>query len=166
MRFFRSQRSGAGFTTIEILMALAILSIILAIGIPTYSEHRKRVMIATAKKDIVLISQRLEKYQSLNYRYPEYLVDLGIDMQDPWGNDYQYLNLDDVDPESGVVKEGGKGPKPSARKKQNLKPLNTDYDLFSMGEDGEYSANVSAANSLDDIIRADDGGYIEYAADY
>ena len=133
---------------------------------PTYSEHRKRTLVAIAKKDIVLITQRLERFHALNYRYPEYLSDLGIDMQDPWGNNYEYLNLADVDPNSGIIREGSNGPKPQARKKRNLKPLNTDYDLFSRGEDGVYRANVSHGESLDDIIRADDGAFIEYAADY
>ncbi len=166
MQFRQYQRSGAGFTIIEILIALAILSVILAIGVPTYTEHQKRIDIAMCKKDIVLISQKLERYHSLNYKYPEYLADLGVNMQDPWGNDYQYLNLDDVDPVSGNVATGTKGPKPTPRKKKNLKPLNTDYDLFCMGENGTYAANVSAKESLDDVIRADDGAYIDYAADY
>lgn len=166
MRLSRNDKRTDGFSTIEILMALAIVSVILAIGIPSYSEHRKRTLVAIAKKDIVLISQRLEKFYSLNYKYPEYLSDMGVELQDPWGNDYRYLNLADVDPESGVIMEGDKGPKPKARKKQNLKPLNTDYDLFSTGEDGVYQPNVSHSDSLDDIIRADDGAFIEYAADY
>ena len=166
MQRSRYRKSGSGFTAIEILIALAIISVILAIGLPTYSEHRKRVLIAEAAKDIVLISQRLEKYHSFNYRYPEYLDDMGLDMQDPWGNDYQYLNLADVDPDSGTVQAGGKGPKPTPRKKQNLKPLNTGYDLFSMGEDGVYMSNVSHKTSLDDIIRADDGAFVGAAADY
>ena len=166
MRRVKHQKSGAGFTIIEILMGLAILSVLLGIVLPTYQEHRNRVDIAMAKKDIVMISQRLERFHSLNYHYPEYLSDVGFNRQDPWGNEYQYLNLDDVDPKSGKIKDGSKGPKPSARKKRNLKPLNTDYDLFSMGKDGDYRPNVSAQSSLDDIIRADDGDYIDYAEDY
>lgn len=162
----RHRKRGSGFTTIEIMIALAIISVLLAIGLPTYTEHRKRVLIAEAAKDLVLISQRLEKYHSLNYRYPEYLADMGLSMEDPWGNPYQYLNLEDVDPDSGTVKTGGKGPKPTPRKKESLNPLNTGYDLFSMGEDGVYKANVSDGDSLDDVIRADDGGFVGAAADY
>lgn len=166
MRPSRHRIRGSGFTTIEIMIALAIISVILAIGLPTYTEHRKRVLIAEAAKDIVLISQRLEKYHSFNYRYPEYLADMGLSMQDPWGNDYQYLNLEDVDPDSGTIKTGDKGPKPTPRKKKDLKPLNTGFDLFSTGEDGVYRDNVSAKQSLDDVIRADNGGYVGVAADY
>ena len=159
------QRVG-GFTIIEVLMSLAILSVILGIALPTYSEHQQRVNISLAQKDLVKIAMRLETHMSLHYQYPEYLSDIGMDIEDPWGNPYQYLNLDDVDPSSGEVTTGAKGPKPKARKKRNLKPLNTDFDLFSMGQDGTYRPNVSAKESVDDIIRADDGDYLDYAGDY
>ena len=161
-----NRRRGGGFTMIEVLMILAIVSVLLGIALPTYEEYRNRVDISIAKKDMVQIALKLEKYQALHYRYPEYLDDIDVDLKDPWGNEYQYLNLDDVDPNSGKIKTGDKGPKPQARKKRNLKPLNTDFDLFSRGVDGEYRPNVSARQSLDDIIRADDGDYIDYAADY
>jgi general secretion pathway protein G len=157
-------RKIAGFSTTEVLMVMGILVVGLAVGLPTYLDHRKRTLVAVAKKDIAMISQRLERFQSLNYRYPEYLSDMGVDMQDPWGNDYQYLNMGDVDPDTGDVAEGGGGPKPTPRKKGGA-PLNTDYELFSMGEDGAYAASVSAAASLDDVVRADNGAAIEYAAD-
>ena len=160
------QSSQLGMTLIEILIALGILSVLAAVALPSYTEHKKRVMISQAKADITEISQRLEKYRAFNYAYPEYLSDMGSVPKDPWGNSYAYLNLDDVDPNSGKIKTGGKGPKPQARKKKNLKPLNTDYDLFSVGPNGEYSPNVSAKDSIDDVIRADDGAYIGMAGEY
>ena len=43
MRRVKHQKSGAGFTIIEILMGLAILSVLLGIVLPTYQEHRNRV---------------------------------------------------------------------------------------------------------------------------
>ena len=166
MQLMRYRQSGSGFTAIEILITLAIISVILAIGVPTYSEHRKKVMNAECAKDLVMISQRLEKYHSFNYEYPEYLVDMGISMEDPWGNPIQYLNLSDIDPVSGAVQAGSKGPKPTPRKKQNLKPLNTDYDLFCVGPNGVYMPNISHKDSLDDVMRADDGAFLGLAADY
>ena len=154
------------FTTIELMIVLAILGVIAAVALPAYSNYQQRVLIGQCKADISGIAQRLEKFKAFNYTYPEYLADLGNVPEDPWGNDYQYLNLADVDPTTGKVATGEKGPKPTARKKQNLKPLNTDFDLFSIGEDGSYKPNVSAGASLDDCIRADDGAYIGLAGDY
>lgn len=157
---------GRGFTLIEMLISLAILSIVMMVALPSYQNYQDKVLLAQCKADLNEIAMRLEKFKAFNYAYPEYLSDLGNVSKDPWGNDYHYLNLADVNPKSGKVQTGEKGPKPSARKKKNLKPLNSDFDLFSAGKDGSYKPNVSAPNSLDDCIRADDGAFIGLAGDY
>ncbi len=167
----QNRRKWFGFSLIELLIVIAIVSIIVAIAIPSYAEHRRRVLNAQCIADITEISQRLEKFKAFTYAYPEYLSEMGEMPLDPWGNEYQYLNLLNVIKQSGKVKvdsDGNKikGKKPKARKKKNLKPLNSDYDLFCTGEDGEYKPNVSADVSRDDIIRADDGAYIGPAGDY
>ena len=160
------QNAGSGFTMVEMLIVMAIFGVLAAVAFPSYQEYRQRVLVAQAQADLTEIAQRLEKFKAFNYAYPEYLGDLGDVPLDPWGNAYYYLNLADVDPNSGQVKTGNKGPKPRARKKKNLKPLNTDFDLFSAGADGDYRANVSARASLDDVIRADDGAYLGLASQY
>ncbi|MEW6683930.1 MAG: hypothetical protein AB1451_13595 [Nitrospirota bacterium] len=53
-----------------------------------------------------------------------------------------------------------------ARKDQFLVPLNSTYDLYSMGPDGDSKPPLKAKMSQDDIIRANDGQYIGLAADY
>ena len=45
-------------------------------------------------------------------------------------------------------------------------PLNTDFDLFSFGPDTQSLPSITALVSLDDVIRADDGGFIGLARDY
>jgi len=52
------------------------------------------------------------------------------------------------------------------RKDHNLVPLNTDYDLYSMGPDGNSVGPLTAKASRDDIIRANNGSYIGPAANY
>jgi general secretion pathway protein G len=47
-----------------------------------------------------------------------------------------------------------------------MHPLNTDYDLCSMGPDGKTNAPLTAKASHDDIIRANDGQYIGVAANF
>ena len=44
-----------------------------------------------------------------------------------------------------------------ARRDRNLRPLNTDYDLFSVGKDGASHKLLSQPDSDDDVIRALDG---------
>ena len=53
-----------------------------------------------------------------------------------------------------------------ARKDRFLVPLNSDYDLYSMGADGKSSSPINAKNSLDDIIRASNGSYVGLAANF
>lgn len=64
----------------------------------------------------------------------------------------------------------GGGPPPDEQKKPRkdrfLKPITSDYDLYSMGVDGETTENLNAKQSLDDIIRASDGAYVGLAADF
>ncbi|HNS56268.1 MAG TPA: hypothetical protein PKO34_04360, partial [Smithellaceae bacterium] len=54
----------------------------------------------------------------------------------------------------------------SARKDRFLVPVNSDFDLYSMGPDGVSTLALTAKNSRDDIIRANDGAYIGTAAGY
>ena len=51
---------------------------------------------------------------------------------------------------------GGVG---GARKDRFLVPLNSDFDVYSMGRDRASAMPLSAAMSHDDVIRASDGGY-------
>ena len=45
------------------------------------------------------------------------------------------------------------------RKDKFLFALNNDYDLFSLGRDGQSLPSIWAAVSRDDVVRAKDGGY-------
>ncbi len=75
---------------------------------------------------------------------------------DPWGNTYQYLN----------IIAGGPGVRGHARKDRYLVPLNSDYDLYSMGKDGRSVAPLTSRWSRDDIIRANDGDFWGLASDF
>jgi len=52
------------------------------------------------------------------------------------------------------------------RRDRYLFPLNTDYDLFSLGPDGLTATALNNPQSLDDVIRANNGGFFGVAADY
>jgi general secretion pathway protein G len=45
-------------------------------------------------------------------------------------------------------------------------PLNTDFDLYSMGRNRESADLLSTPKSYDDIIRASDGGFVGLASDF
>ena len=53
-----------------------------------------------------------------------------------------------------------------ARKDRFLVPINSDYDLYSMGPDGGSVPPLTAALSRDDIIRANNGDYFGLASGF
>lgn len=153
--FKASPRAQFAFTLFELLLVVAIIGILTAIAIPGYQRYQDQVRIVRAKADIVMIGSALERYYAQHLAYPDTLAQAGVGgMLDPWGHSYQYLNI------ATVV---GKG---SVRKDHNLVPINSDYDLYSMGKDGKSQPPLTAKASRDDIIRANNGQFVGLAADY
>ena len=88
-------------------------------------------------------------------KLPLALSEVGrADMLDPWRNPYKYLNF---------ITVKGKG---KMRKDRNLVPINTSFDLYTMGADGKSKAPLTPKVSHDDIIRANDGAYVGLAGRY
>jgi general secretion pathway protein G len=115
---------------------------------------------------------------------------------DPWGNPYQYLKIDGVNTSNGNNPSDDDNPsesRPSAednpsdshptaednpsdsvnhgvlgqmRRDHFLVPVNTDFDLYSMGEDGRSQSPFTAKASQDDIVRANNGGYVGLVSEY
>jgi general secretion pathway protein G len=137
------------------MLALVIAAVLTGIAVPAYQNYRERARINQAKTDIAAMSALIANaYQDLK-AYPDSLDQVGLGgMRDPWGNPYGYLNL------------GAKGAKGHARKDHSLVPINTDFDLYSMGPDGRSSPPLTAKHSRDDIVRANDGAFIGVASDY
>ena len=148
-----------GFTLLELMMALVIAGLLLAVGIPSYSAIVERQKVTQAGIDLVDIAMSIQRYRTTQFRNPESLGDLGpIDSlpKDPWGHDYQYLNFDSPAPGiSGMI-----------RKEHNLHPLNTEFDLYSLGKDGKSKAPLTAKDSRDDVIYARDGAFVGLAEDF
>ncbi|MGH8488034.1 MAG: prepilin-type N-terminal cleavage/methylation domain-containing protein [Gammaproteobacteria bacterium] len=148
---------GRAFTLLEILIALAVVSVAMSVAVPAYTQYVDRAKISQAIGDIAATQQSIQRYFTETFRYPDTLADAGIvNFNDPWGNPYQYLNLADAE------KKTPKG----VRKDKNLHPLNTDYDLYSMGKDGKSVSPLTAKASHDDVIRASDGSFIDLASKY
>ena len=146
-----------GFTLVELVTATAIIGILSAIAIPAYSDYYNKARIVRTITEIRMLATSIVAYTVSNNRQPDTLGDIGYgNLLDPWGHAYQYLNIAD-----GDIK--GKG---SFRKDRFLNPLNSDFDLYSMGADGESKPPLTTKDSQDDILRASNGRFIGLASDF
>src|SRR5882762_2372976 len=148
----------AGFTLVELLITIAILAVLAAIAVPSYSKYLDRAALAQATGDIRRLEVLIAQYQSDNQRLPSSLADIGkAAMLDPWKNPYQYLDLSSLNVDKKLMGQ--------VRKDKNLVPINSDYDLYSMGKDGQSQAPLTAADSRDDVVRASNGRFVGLASD-
>ncbi|MBY0401297.1 prepilin-type N-terminal cleavage/methylation domain-containing protein [Myxococcota bacterium] len=242
------------YTIIELSIVISIVGILSTVGGSQYMSYLERARTARAIAELQAIAKQLERLPDEAATYPASLADVGITLQDPWGNAYRYLvisgnlprGLSDAttglphvaaprgggssgagaggasggastqagtgsstDPASGKGSGGsgsggaggtggggsagragggsgsggGKSAGPSTgstrgrpdgggsimgevRKDRFQVPINSDFDLYSMGPDGETRAPLSPPVSRDDIIRANDGAYYGVAAEF
>jgi len=61
---------------------------------------------------------------------------------------------------------GGGGGPTQPRKDRFLVPINSDFDLYSMGKDRDTVAPLTAKVSQDDIVRANDGAFVGLASEF
>jgi len=147
--------ANSGFTVVELLIVVAIIFTVSAIAVPNLMAAMDEAKIARAVGDIHTIGIAIQEYDLLNGQYPDTLADAGYGSTvDPWGNPYQYLNFQDTK---------GKG---KMRKDRFLVPINTFFDLYSMGKDGQSASPLTAKQSQDDITCANDGGYVGPASNF
>jgi general secretion pathway protein G len=141
------------------MVALTVLGLLAAIALPTYAAIIARQKIGVAARELQDIAMIIERYRTTHFEIPETLAELGMNadlLEDPWGRQYQFLNFNSPIP----------GINGRIRKDHNLHPLNSEFDLYSFGKDGESRAPLTARPSRDDVIWARDGGFVGLAEDY
>jgi general secretion pathway protein G len=107
-------KGGRGFTLIEVLVVIVILSILAAVVIPRVMDQPDRARVTKARQDVASLVTALNIYRLDNFTYPS--TDQGLEALvqepsglpaapnwkaggyidrlpgDPWGNPYQYLS--------------------------------------------------------------------------
>ena len=139
------------------MVTLVVASLLFTLAIPAYDIFIDRAKVARAVGDIGSLSLAIEQFRLHNQdRIPDALGELNINVPlDPWGRPYSFLNIRAAGPGAGGLRKDGK-----------LNPLNSDFDLFSAGRDGDSKGPLSAKASRDDIVRANDGAFIGLGEDY
>lgn len=108
------QQRQKGFTLIEILIVVVILSILAITVVPQFLDQPGKARMARAQADISNLNKALSMYKLDNFNYPS--TSQGLQalvskpggqpaaknwkpggyiekmIKDPWGNNYQYLN--------------------------------------------------------------------------
>lgn len=107
----RAARAERGFTLIEVMVVVVILSILAAIIVPRIMDRPDKARIVKAQADIRALESALNLYRLDNHNYPT--TDEGLEAlaqkpadapswkeggyidrlpKDPWGRPYQYLS--------------------------------------------------------------------------
>jgi len=144
-----------GLTLLELLLAVVVMATLATLAIGAYSSYMVQARVSRAELDLTAIEARIATYAATNNDLPTSLAQIGeAALLDPWGHPYRYLDF------TGLHGTG------QMRKDRNLVPINSDYDLYSAGRDGSTLPPLTVPVSHDDVVRANDGGFIGVASDY
>lgn len=147
-----------GFTLVELIVVCAILGVLAAMAIPSMQGYIKITKLNACASDLRIIDKAVTAYYiDRNVLPPNPVlgdpttglsaVGLGAQL-DPWKRPYVYRVNSGANPDPLALKETPGGD-----------PLNYDYDLYSVGEDGVSSVDPDATTD-DDVARTLDGVFV------
>ena len=166
---YKKTRWSQGFTIVELIVVIGVLAVLTIIGMGVYSHFIDKAKNTRAIAEIRGLEKEILEFWHTNDRLPDTLGELdGSAMLDPWKTPYQYINFDITSGGEDSRRTTGKNNKGKGQGKglDKSTPLNSDFDLFSMGKDRMSAPDLSDPSSQDDIVRADDGSYTGLVLEY
>ena len=107
-------RRQQGFTIIELAIVLVIVGALAGLAIPTYLGYLDKARLTRCIAEIRYISRAVDSYKTAYDVYPNTLAEAGAgDIVDPWGNPYQYLNIEAMSLPGASGGGGGAGGTPA-----------------------------------------------------
>ena len=135
-----------GFSLVELIVILVIIGMLSVIAIPMWTNMVTNSKISRAQADIRTLEKDITAYLIEKGTLPPSLNAIGRgDLHDPWNRPYQFVNFS----------LGG-----TPYQDEMTMDLNTDFDVYSAGQDGNSTQSLADASCQDDVIRAGDGGYV------
>lgn len=135
------------------MIIIAIVAVAMVIGAPMVSNYLDSSRNLEARAQIGQMARALKEWEKARGSLPATLAEAQLERLDPWGNAYRYLNVRTASPGS-------------VRKDKSAAPINSDFDLYSMGRDGQTHLQLNQPTARDDIVRARDGGFIGLAEEF
>lgn len=133
---------------------MTLIGLLTGLAVPRYRDVVDKARVAKAIGDIRALQTDILSQDSL----PPSLAAINrATLLDPWGRPYVYYKF---------PKPKGGGPPAGTRKDKFLVPVNSDFDLYSMGKDGATALPFTSKPAQDDIVRANDGGFIGLAKNF
>jgi len=145
-------RAAIGFTLIELLAVVALLGLLATLASPKLRLAVEKAKEVKAISDLKAMAMELANRETL----PATLDGIGWGGRlDPWDRPYVYTPFG-----------AGPGVPAGARTDRFSMPLNSRYDLYSAGRDGGSATSLGAGRSMDDLVVANDGGFVGLGKHY
>jgi len=142
-----------GFTLIETLLGVVFFAITAGVAAPRVTGSVPGERIRRTTQEICRIETAIDRYRAAHGRLPDSLDQLGMPVPlDPWVHPYEYVNF----ASRGL----------SEQRAYHGMALNSDYDLYSRGPDGQTDLMINASPAEDDIVRGRDGEFVGVASEY
>jgi general secretion pathway protein G len=141
-------------TLLELMVVIAIVSLLAVIAVPSYTAQMDKVRTGRAIAEVGALQVAIDRYELAHGALPARLADLPTPTPlDPWGQPYEYLNFSIA----GNAKQ---------RKDGALHPINTTYDLYSIGPNHQTKDSLRSKEGREDIVRGRDGNFIGKGEDF